>query len=168
MKGENSAQPAAGKGGESRMTGKDLFAALSFVDDALILEAEEAKPARRAFPAQAVRWGAALAACVCLLVGWAFAAERLRYAGSTSNETAGAAEGAVQEAGGMPETAEDSADAGFSGKIIDRYLGENEMATCYAAPQNGTWTIEQPLQDMLDRFAGEDVRFLVAFDLFAE
>ena len=68
----------------------------------------------------------------------------------------------------MPETAEDSADAGFSGKIIDRYLGENEMATCYAAPQNGTWTIEQPLQDMLDRFAGEDVRFLVAFDLFAE
>ena len=54
MKGENSAQPAAGKGGESRMTGKDLFAALSFVDDALILEAEEAKPARRAFPAQAV------------------------------------------------------------------------------------------------------------------
>ncbi len=168
MKGENSAQPAAGKGGESRMTGKDLFAALSFVDDALILEAEEAKPARRAFPAQAVRWGAALAACVCLLVGWAFAAERLRYAGSTSNETAGAAEGAVQEAGGMPETAEDSADAGFSGKIIDRYLGENEMVTCYAAPQNGTWTIEQPLQDMLDRFAGEDVRFLVAFDLFAE
>lgn len=150
------------------MTGKDLFAALSFVDDALILEAEEAKPARRTFPAQAVHWGAALAACVCLLVGWAFAAERLRYAGSTSNETAGAAEGAVQEAGGMPETAEDSADAGFSGKIIDRYLGENEMATCYAAPQNGTWTIEQPLQDMLDRFAGEDVRFLVAFDLFAE
>lgn len=116
------------------MTGKDLFAALSYVDDALILEAEEAKPARRAFPAQAVRWGAALAACVCLLVGWAFAAERLRYAGSTSNETAGAAEGAVQEAGGMPETAEDSADAGFSGKIIDRYLGENEMVTCYAAP----------------------------------
>lgn len=43
MKGENSAQPAAGKGGESRMTGKDLFAALSYVDDALILEAEEAK-----------------------------------------------------------------------------------------------------------------------------
>ena len=37
------------------MTGKDLFAALSFVDDALILEAEEAKPARRTFPAQAAQ-----------------------------------------------------------------------------------------------------------------
>ena len=143
MKGENSAQPAAGKGGESRMTGKDLFAALSFVDDALILEAEEAKPARRAFPAQAVRWGAALAACVCLLVGWAFAAERLRYAGSTSNETAGAAEGAVQEAGGMPETAEDSADAGFSGKIIDRYLGENESAAGETMRVCGLFTAEQ-------------------------
>lgn len=154
------------------MTGKDLFAALSFVDDALILEAEEAKPARRTFSAQAVRWGAALAACVCLLVGWAFAAERLRYTGGTANDTAGVAEDTVQEAGGMPETAEYNAaadaGAGFSGEIIDRYLGEDEVAVCYSAPQNGTWTIEQPLQDMLDRFAGEDVRFLVAFELFAD
>src|SRR5699024_3151445 len=54
---------------EMKMTGKDLFAALSFVDDALILEAEEAKPARRAVSMQAVRWVGALAACVCVLVG---------------------------------------------------------------------------------------------------
>ena len=40
---------------EMKMTGKDLFAALSFVDDALILEAEEAKPARRMVSMQAVR-----------------------------------------------------------------------------------------------------------------
>ena len=39
---------------EMKMTGKDLFAALSFVDDALILEAEEAKPARRMVSMQAV------------------------------------------------------------------------------------------------------------------
>lgn len=72
----------------------------------------------------------------------------------------------------MPETAEYNAaadaGAGFSGEIIDRYLGEDEVAVCYSAPQNGTWTIEQPLQDMLDRFAGENVRFLVAFELFAD
>ena len=48
---------------EMKMTGKDLFAALSFVDDALILEAEEAKPARRMV---SMRWPPA---CACSSAG---------------------------------------------------------------------------------------------------
>ena len=81
-----------------KMTGKDLFAALSFVDDALILEAEEAKPARRMVSMQAVRWVGALAACVCVLVGWAFAADLLNRADSTAGEAASMADSAVQTA----------------------------------------------------------------------
>lgn len=155
-----------------KMTGKDLFAALSFVDDALILEAEEAKPARRVVSMQAVRRVGALAACVCVLVGWAFAADLLNRADSTAGEAASMADSAVQTADGESAeagAAEGAADAGaaYGGEIIDGYRGGDEVATCYAAPQDGTWTIEQPLQDMLDSFAGEDVRFLVTFELFA-
>ncbi len=156
-----------------KMTGKDLFAALSFVDDALILEAEEAKPARRVVSMQAVRWVGALAACVCVLVSWAFAADLLNRADSTAGGAAGMADSAVQTADGESAeagAAEGAADAGaaYGGEIIDGYRGEDEVATCYAAPQDGTWTIEQPLQDMLDSFAGEDVRFLVTFELFSD
>ena len=46
------------------MTGKDLFAALSFVRDEYVAEAATACPARRVIPMKTVRWAGALAACV--------------------------------------------------------------------------------------------------------
>ncbi len=49
------------------MTGKDLFASLNFVDDALIEEAENYTPAR-ILPMRTVHRVGALAACFCLLV----------------------------------------------------------------------------------------------------
>ncbi len=165
------------------MTGKDLFLALSFIDDELISEAEEAKPLRRAAILPAIRWAGALAACVCVLVGWAIAANFANQADSGAAMTTGGAAPesewstatdtaeAAGEAGAETADAAEGGEAGASEggvRIIDRYLGENEVVTCYAAPRNGTWTMEQPLRDMLDEFAGADVRFLVTFELFSD
>ncbi len=93
------------------MTGKDLFAALSFVRDEYVAEAETACPARRVIPMKTVRWAGALAACVCLLVGWAFAAQWMKadnlMSGSAEESTA-----AVTEEGALDGGAADDETAG--------------------------------------------------------
>jgi len=66
------------------MTGKDLFASLNYVDDALIEEAETYAPAR-ILPLKSVRRAGALAACICVLVGLT-AAIRLGLFGGGKNE----------------------------------------------------------------------------------
>lgn len=66
------------------MTGKDLFASLNYVDDALIEEAETYAPAR-ILPLRSVRRIGALAACICVLVGLT-AAIRLGLFGGGKNE----------------------------------------------------------------------------------
>jgi len=71
------------------MTGKDLFSALNHVDDVLVAEAET-YTARRVIPMPAIRWMGALAACFCLLIGWAVLAQTggLGFGKSASVETA--------------------------------------------------------------------------------
>ena len=61
------------------MQEKDLFTALSYVDDTLIEEAET-YAVRKVLPLHMVRWFGALAACLCLLFGWAVAARWAPFA----------------------------------------------------------------------------------------
>lgn len=83
------------------MDGKDLFLALNGVEDELITEAD-AYAVHRVIPLQLKRFGGALAACICLLLGWAVFARFDLKADNTmlgrGTETA-ATEGAAEEAG---------------------------------------------------------------------
>lgn len=105
------------------MTGKDLFAALNFVRDEYVAEAEAEKPARRVIPMKTVRWAGALAACVCLLVGWAFAAQWMQAEADLKTSAAATTEGAFD--GGV---AEDNA----AGSLEEKYEESHAESTEYA------------------------------------
>lgn len=97
------------------MTGKDLFASLNYVDDALIEEAETYAPAR-ILPLTAVRRFGALAACVCVLVGLAVMLRLGLFSGTgasdkvqmndTAMEMFAESESCMEEAETEEETAE--------------------------------------------------------------
>ena len=112
------------------MTGKDLFAALNFVRDEYVAEAEAEKPARRVIPMKTVRWAGALAACVCLLVGWAFAAQWMQAeADLKTSETAAESSAAATTEGAFDGgVAEDNA----AGSLEEKYEESHAESTEYA------------------------------------
>ena len=101
------------------MNGKDLFAALNHVEDAFVAEAE-AYTARKVIPLHTVRWVGALAACICLLLGWAVAVQLMPFGGlgevardTTTAETVteGAMNGAVTEEAAPEEVKTEEAES---------------------------------------------------------
>ncbi|MGN0479048.1 MAG: hypothetical protein ACI4GO_06415 [Hominenteromicrobium sp.] len=118
------------------MTGKDLFAALSFVRDEYVEEAETECPPRRVIPMKTVRWAGVLAACVCLLVGWAFAAQWMK-AGSSMTTGATDSTAAVMEEGAMDggemtdsETAEAAGEEAGEGQAEDTEFTAGGSTVC--------------------------------------
>lgn len=88
------------------MTGIDLFKALGGVKEEYIAEADGSRKLPRVNKVT-LQWCAALAACVCLLIGWGFIAQHLSgipdYTGDETKVTGAAetaqADGAEQDAG---------------------------------------------------------------------
>lgn len=169
------------------MDGKDLFLALGQVQDEFITEAET-YAGRRVISMHSVRWIGALAACICLLIGWAVAAQwtdnplQTLFNTGSSNEAAmdeaatEAAEEAATTEGGytkdIAEAEEETADAGCgkvtdgaAAKIIDHYTGEETAIYCYGTAENGEWFMDHYLEEMLQAHTGEDAYFLVAVEL---
>lgn len=157
------------------MQEKDLFAALSYVDDTYVEEAET-YAVRRVIPLHAVRWAAALAACICLLLGWAVAVQWVPFGGfggflakdaaAPENATEGAAEETVQEhalveeekAEEEAEVEESSAAVGAqptetpeseedSAYIILNDVLEEEDTGKVQQPANGEWVCESGLRN---------------------
>lgn len=162
------------------MTGKDVFAALNFVDDELIAEAAEAHTLRRVIPMHTLRWVGTLAACICVLVGWAFAAnwssataDNMMIGGENSTtaaaedtrESADMAEGGAvpESAGGTDNGASVGQDA-YGGTIIAHNPDQAAETVCYPAPEDGEWLCADDVQEMAER--NPDARFLVTFRLF--
>lgn len=173
------------------MDGKDVFLALGHVREEFVTEAEE-YAGRRVISMHTVRWVGALAACVCLLVGWAVAAQwtdnplSLLSGGGASNDTAkeectmetaeAVTEGAIEEDAAEEEAAETgetadnwgSSDIGSSVTIVDHYTGDDKAIYCYSLAENGEWFLDHHLEEMLQTHTGEDAYFLVAFYLYRD
>lgn len=101
------------------MNGKDLFAALNHVEDALVAEAET-YTARKVIPLRTVRWVSTLAACICLLIGWAVAVRLMPFGGmeeaakdmtTAETVTEGAMNGAVTEEAAPEEVETEEAES---------------------------------------------------------
>lgn len=169
------------------MTGKDLFIALGFVEEEIIAEAAQDRPQRRVIPMHTVRWMSVLAACICLLIGWAFAAQWMKadntmcgVAESSTTMTAGdtreeSSEEAALEEGGAAQEEEtgEGADVGapmeqdgYKGAVIDHNPQQNGVTVCMSAPGNGEVLCSYDLQKMMER--NPDARFLVTFRLYRD
>lgn len=156
------------------MSGKDLFQALGNVRDEYITEAEE-YTGRRVISMHTVQWIGALAACLCVLVGWAFAANWFSNPikeGASGEAGAGVMVEENTEAAQDHETANDihnekkdesnaAVYAESECEIINRYTGEDEVSCELKSVENGSVEIDGCLQEMMETYAEEDVRFLV-------
>ena len=116
------------------MKGKTLLAAMGYVDDALVQEAEDSTPVGKVIPLRRVQWMAALAACICILVSWAVFAPMIRdtakFSGSGQSSTADtAATETTNEAAPAPQ---DSIDGGAAlaegGSAQSAAVAEEEAA----------------------------------------
>lgn len=87
------------------MTGQELFAALSFVDDRYIAEAETTN-LRRSIPWMKV---ISVAACLCILIAGAFALENLGHKGATESMAAPEAAAPAETLAEAPEAMTEAA-----------------------------------------------------------
>lgn len=110
------------------MDGKDLFLALGQVQDEFITEAET-YAGRRVISMHSVRWVGALAACICLLIGWAVAAQWTDNPLQTLFSAGSSNEAALEEA--TTETAEEAAttEGGYAADIAE---AEEETGVDYS------------------------------------
>ena len=150
------------------MNGQELFAALGCVDDELVAEAEN-YTTRKVIPFSVRRFGGALAACICLLIGWAiFAQSGLKSAeiAKDSNTKEMTTEETVIENG--------SAANGTGYMIIAQAppIFQRYKATPDTGLTNGTLVVSEDLQKTVDQTAYAQLtgtpRFLVAFDLYRD
>lgn len=117
------------------MKGSTLLAAMSYVDDALVQEAEDRLPAGKVIPLHTVRWAAALAACVCILVGWAVFAPALQNAanfsggGKSSTAADTTAMEATNEAAPVSEESFDNGAAPAEGGAEEEAAAESSVLT---------------------------------------
>jgi hypothetical protein len=164
------------------MNGQELFAALGCVDDELVAEAEN-YTARKVIPFSVRRFGGALAACICLLIGWAiFAQSGLKSAeiAKDSNTKEMTTEAAVEETETEEMETEEtvietgSAANGTGYMIIAQAppIFQRYKATPDTGLTNGTLVVSEDLQKTVDQTAYSNFvgtpRFLVAFDLYRD
>lgn len=140
------------------MDGKDLFTALNHVEDALVAEAET-YTARKVISLRTVRWVGALAACICLLLGWAVAVRLMPFGGQgeaardmTTAETAteGAMNGAVTEEA-APEEVETE---------------EAESETAQAETETGTGAESAEDTEAEEKAEEETAKYVILADAF--
>lgn len=146
------------------MQGKDIFLALSKIDNDLIEEAENDTPHHRV---PFTRW-ATLAACICLLIGWAAVSTVYNTAKSTGSLPETAADNAVMSEECGEAVAEDTAGADGGTAILNNYTDEFSNATGDTVPLPGAYLCASTLEAALRENTGKALSYLVTFDLFGD
>lgn len=157
------------------MKGEKIYIALGSADDELLeryYEGTKRKKKRNIW----IKYGA-MAACLCIVVAGAFALN----AQFGRNETASGQSGNEPIPGGTTENYSNSPitnqrEVGSTGTGQQVYKADGTVVSSfaskssgkYAAPQNGTWFCFVEVKDALEKYAGDNVTYFLAIDVFSD
>lgn len=117
------------------MKSEKLYAAIGAAEDDLLLRLEAVPQRQHRWR----KWGAAAAACLCLITAGAFLVQRAQDLPANSKVISSF----TPDADGVP-------------------------SSIYAVPKPGTWFAFMDVQAALEAYAGQDVRYLLGFHIFPE
>lgn len=171
------------------MTGKDLFHAMTHVDDELVAEAEHKEWDGGKKHAGRKKYWATMAACLCVLAISAAVITVYQRSGEVNKSSASdaAAGGGQTVFGGRSEAAEGGAEkeraaleqAQESNDAVDEQKSasvEQEESVGFGESQNlnkkmsgsGTWSCTEEVAETLETYSGQSVQYLLVFDLSGE
>lgn len=156
------------------MKGERIYIALGNADDVLLeryYEGTKHKKKRNIW----IKYGA-MAACLCIVVAGAFALNTQFGRNGTGSGQGGnelIPGGTTENYSNSPITNQGEGSSTGTGQQIYKADGTvvssfaSNSSSKYATPQNGTWFCFVEVKDALEKYAGENVTYFLAIDVFS-